>query len=94
MAEVDSAVVTLGVTARAVATACSWVYYTSTTSLGRRIVGQLSAKRVDASLVTEEEARVVRVKTTAFGVASTDTSDNMAFTAFEVKVWRSKRISK
>lgn len=61
VAEVDSAIVTLGVAARAVGTACSWIYHTSTASLGSGIVGQLTAEGVDTSLVTEEEARVVRV---------------------------------
>lgn len=91
--EVDPAIVTLGVAAGAMVAACSRIHHTSAAFLGRRIVGQFAAEWVDASLVTEEEARIVRVETTTLGVASTDTSDNVSFTAFKVKVWRNKRIS-
>lgn len=73
--------------------ASSWIHCTGTALLGGWVVRQLTTEWVDSSLVAEEEAGVVRVKTTALGMASAYTSDNMSFTAFEVEVWRNKRIS-
>ena len=73
--------------------ASSWIDYTGTALLGGWVVRQLSTEWVDSSLVAEEEAGVVSVKATTLGMASAYTSDNMTFTAFEVEVWRNKRIS-
>ena len=86
VAKVDSAIVTLGVATGAVVAAYSRVHYTSTTLLGRWVVGQLAAERVDFPLIAEEEAGIVRVSAAALSVATTDTSHNVAFTAFEKEV--------
>ena len=86
VAEVDSAIVTLGVATGAVTASYSTVYHPSAALLGRWVVSQLAAKRVDKSLIAEEETGVVSVSTAALSVATTDTSHNVAFTAFEEKV--------
>lgn len=86
VAEVDSAIVTLGVATGAVVAACSRVHHTSAALLCPWIVGQLVAKRVDKSLIAEEETGIVGVDSATLSVVTTDTSHNMAFTAFEVKV--------
>lgn len=84
--KVYSAIVTLCVAARAVVAACSQIHHTRAAFLCRWIVAQFAANSVDASLVAEEEARVIGMKSTTLGVGSSHTSDYMAVTAFEVKV--------
>jgi len=86
VAKVDSAIITLGVAAGAVVAACSRVHYTGTALLSRWVVGQLAAERVDMSLITEEEAGIVGVSAAALSMDTTDTSYNVAFTAFEEEV--------
>ena len=86
VAKVDSTIVTLGVATGAVDAAYSWVHYTSAALLGSRVVSQLAAERVDLSLIAEEEAGIVGVGATALSMAATDTSYNVAFTAFEEEV--------
>ena len=86
VAKADSAIVTLGVATGAVVAAYSRVHYTRTTLLGRWVIGQLAAEGVDFPLIAEEEAGIVRVGSAALGVATTDTSHNVAFTAFEKEV--------
>lgn len=86
VAKVDSAIVTLGVATGTVIAAYSRVHYTSTALLGRWVVGQLAAERVDFSLIAEEEAGIVGVSSTALRVTTTYTSHNVAFTAFEKEV--------
>ena len=56
VAKIASAVITLGVTTRAVLAACSSVHHAIATFLGGWVVGQFLAAGVDASLVAEEEA--------------------------------------
>lgn len=84
--KVNAAIVTLGVATGAVAAAYSRVDYTSAALLGRWVVGQLAAERVDMSLIAEEEAGIVGVCAAALSMATTDTSHNVAFTAFEEEV--------
>ena len=86
VAKVDSAIITLGVATRAVVAACSKVHYTGTALLGRWVIGQLAAERVDMSLITEEEAGIVGVSAAALSMDTTDAPHNVAFTAFEEEV--------
>ena len=85
-AKVDSAIITLGVATGAVVAAYPRVHHTGAALLGRWVVGQLAAERVDMSLIAEEEAGIVGVSTAAFSMATTDASNNVAFTAFEEEV--------
>ena len=66
--------------------AYSSVHHTSAALLGRWVVGQLAAERVDMSLIAEEKTGVVRVRAAALSMATTHTSHNVAFTAFEKEV--------
>lgn len=87
MAKVSPAVVTLGVAARAVMSPSSCVYQSRAALLRYWVVGFFPTKSVDASLVAEEETGVIRVEATALCMASTNSSHNMTFAAFEKEVW-------
>ena len=56
--------------------------------MGCWVVFYFPAQSIDASVVTEEEPRVVCVEATALRMTTAHTSHNMTFTAFEVKIWK------